>query len=225
MKAIFDHIEELTPTMFSLFFSTESKFNFIPGQYVEVSFPDEDSNNIENNRWFTLSSSPNEDLIAITIKVNPPLSVFKNSFISLKKGQEILISQPIGDFMLPINEDVHLVFISGGIGVTPVRSIIKWLIEQKEKRSIQLIYIAKDESSIIFDDVFKDYSMNYQKIFTTNKRPNSKEFIDELVNYNPGAMFFISGPQTMVESIANDLIERVGNINVIIDYFPGYDTY
>ena len=78
MKAVISHRKDLTPDIVSIYFEPEEKLDFLAGQYVEVTFPDEVNAFIGDNRWFTFSASPSEKLLTITTRLNKPLSDFKS---------------------------------------------------------------------------------------------------------------------------------------------------
>ncbi len=224
MKSVFSHNEFITPNIVSLYFTPEPEFDYLAGQYIELTFPDEHNSSIGDNRWFTLSSSPSESHLMITTKLNKPLSQFKDRLINLKAGDEVLMSEPIGDFVLPIDKSIPLVFISGGIGITPVRSIIKWLSDKNEQREITLNYIVKNDYDFIFEEIFKYYKLDYKPI-TTENSPSSDWVANKFQDgASPLSLFFISGPQIMVERIVDDITKDYGNNQVIMDYFPGYNS-
>jgi ferredoxin-NADP reductase len=224
MKVKFTHLDKKSPNLVSLNFEKSEDFEYLAGQYVEVSFPDETDAMSEGNRWFTLSSSPTEKKLTITTRLNAPLSKFKQRFISLKKGDEIVISEPIGDFVLPRDKSIPLFFISGGIGMTPVRSIVKYLSDLNESRQITLDFFIKDKSDAIFSDIFNGYTMNYFEFVTTSNNPTVKDLRPKLNIIDKNTLFFISGPQLMVESMTNGISQKFDRQQIVMDYFPGYPT-
>ena len=224
MKAVISHRKDLTPDIVSIYFEPEEKLDFLAGQYVEVTFPDEVNAFIGDNRWFTLSASPSEKLLTITTRLNKPLSDFKSRLVNLKRDQEIILSEPIGDFVLPIDKTIPLVFVCGGIGVTPVRSIIKFLVDEKEQRQVTINYIVKHEQDLIFKDLFSDYSASLRPIITNTKGLTNMA-LDELIDgHTDKSLFYVSGPQLLVEDIVDKLERKYVNSQVIMDYFPGYST-
>jgi len=65
----------------------------------------------------------------------------------------------MGDFVLPKQSERPVVFIAGGIGITPFHSIIKWLNKTKQVRDITFIYSVSNEKEIIFQKLFERYGM------------------------------------------------------------------
>lgn len=222
MKIKFIERIQLNLDIISLSFEKPTGYNYLAGQYAEINFIDEKVDSIGDNRWFTLSSSPSESVITITTRLNKPLSKFKNKFVNLKAGDEVLISEPIGDFVLPIDKTIPLVFISGGIGITPVRSIIKWLLDNKEQREITIERIVRSEKDLVFNDLFLKYKMKYRHYINTTNTPLSSIF--DLTKFSSNSLFFISGTQELVEHFTESLSVLYGRQSIIMDYFPGYTS-
>jgi len=223
MLAKIEQIKQLNSDTFSIYFKPDNEFSYLAGQYTEISFPHEHKDFIGDNRWFTLSSSPSEEYLSITIRARKPLSNFKRELLSLKKNDEIIISEPIGDYVLPKDKTIPIVLICGGIGITPARSVIKWLTDKKEARDIILIHFVRDKESLLFSDIFQKYDMSYEPVITSI-HPRESTLADKIIKFKSNSLFFVSGPQTMVESITKDLRAKFGNEQVIMDYFPGYTS-
>ena len=81
-------------------------------------------------------------------------STYKKTLISLNNGGIVVAGQLAGDFTLPEEKDKKLVFIAGGIGVTPFRSMIKYLVDNNEKRDIVIFYSNKRFNDIAYKDIF-----------------------------------------------------------------------
>lgn len=190
----------------------------IAGQYTELYIPHDKTDDRGIKRWFTLSNSPTEEYLTITTKFTPERSsTFKSALKNLKIGDEIKAHMPMGDFVLPKNESIPLVFVAGGIGVTPYRSILKYLIDTGEKRNITLIYAANDEAEMAFLDILEKGATKLIKhigrIDADKILEYSRPITDQLV--------YISGPEPMVEGFEKDLIERgVNKTQLRTDFFP-----
>ena len=65
----------------------------------------------------------------------------------------------MGDFVLPRDDSIPLVFIAGGIGITPFHSIIGNLKDKSEKRQIQLFYGARNLDELVFEKELKEYGV------------------------------------------------------------------
>ena len=223
MKAKFNHSEKITHNITTFWFEPEKKLNYLAGQYSDVTI-----NGLTHT--YTLSSSPTEDLIGLSTKFNEPVSQFKSGLQSLKKGDEIIIKEAMGDYVLPKDSSIPLIFVSGGIGITPARSIIKYLIDTNQKRDIQLLYAVNTEKDLAFDNLFK--SANFVKYVTIISKPLEKinsetgkldtNKVKALAKISDNSMVFVSGPQVMVETICYELAESINRNQIIMDYFEGY---
>jgi hypothetical protein len=139
---------EVGTDTFDFIFENNEKINFKPGQYMEWTLKHRSPDTRGNRRYFTIASSPTEKEIHLGVKFYPEPSSFKNKLLALQIGDEIVAGQRSGDFVLPKNHQKELVFIAGGIGITPFRSMIKYLIDTNEKRNITLLYSNKKVTDI-----------------------------------------------------------------------------
>jgi ferredoxin-NADP reductase len=180
-----------------------------------------------------LSSSPSEDLIAITTRfATEHGSSFKTALRQLKPGDNVTISEPMGDFVLPKDSTIPLVFIAGGMGITPMRSMIKWLVDKNEKRSVHLLYAIQDPSQLAFQDLFAEYDLEPEVMVSQppagwkgHTGHLSAETILDFAGHGPEQLIYLSGPEPMIESLHKQLIEQGVNPNRLVeDYFPGYTT-
>ena len=73
----------------------------------------------------------------------------------MNKNQEIVASHLAGDFVLPRNPKTKLVFIAGGIGITPFRSMLRYLLDKHEVRPIVLFYSNRTVNDIVYVDVLE----------------------------------------------------------------------
>jgi len=205
-------------------FEPMSKFDFTPGQYLEWTLPHKNPDARGTRRFFTVSSAPSEEDITLTMRVAEKGSSFKSAFMNFREGQEVVASSPQGEFILPQDKALPLVFIAGGIGVTPFRSMIKSMLLNNEKRDIVLLYSNKQEADIAFKkllDSAKGFGLRTLYINTDKEGHIDKEMIIKEVQDYQKRIFYISGPQPMVEAIKKTLSEM--KIKMIkTDFFPGY---
>jgi ferredoxin-NADP reductase len=234
MRISFDHSMPEADDITTFFFKPEKKLKYTAGQYIELILEHKNSDNRGHKRWFTLSSSPNDDLISITTRINKQKSSsFKKALTKLSAGDELFINGPMGDFVLPKLIQTPLIFVAGGIGVTPYHSIIKWLSETDEKRPIKFIYAVSNEDEIIFNDTFHKAS---QHVTIVVSKPSDTwggergrldaEMIKGLSSPNEDSLIYISGPEPMVESLGKDLAKAGIDKNQLVqDFFPNYTDY
>lgn len=227
---------KLSPSIYEFIFSPNQKLNFIPGQYLEWTIPNKSMDLRGNRRYFTIASSPSENDIRLGIKMAKEPSSFKKALSSMENGSLITASQLSGDFILESDSNEKLVFIAGGIGVTPFRSIIKKLVDSGEKKSIVLFYTNVIPEDFVYKDIFKQAEMNGVKtVYILSDKTNvpndwkgktgyiTEEMIKDEVSDYKGRKYYLSGPTAMVNSYKKLLASLGIPMNKIItDYFPGF---
>lgn len=234
MKAVFDHGKDTAKNIKTFWFIPETNLEFDAGQYLRWYLPHPSPDQRGERRYFTISSSPSElPLISLTTKFAvQKSSSLKKKLIDIKPGDELDFTGPFGDFVLPKDKTIPLVFVAGGIGVTPFRSIIKWLLDNNEKREIQLLYAVNSREEIAFNDVFETFGIKPSFILA-QPEPGWQgeagrldgERIIKLTGGPKNKLFYISGPEPMVQSLSKSLATAgVAKDRIIIDEFPGYNA-
>lgn len=227
---------EIGPGIYEFKFSSPLKPQFTPGQYMEWTLPIERPDVRGNRRYFTIASSPNEDLM-IGVKLSEASSAFKKELLNLSYNLKVVASSLAGDFTLPADKDKKLVFIAGGIGITPFRSILKSLLEEQEKRDIVVFYTSLSEKEFVFKDVLKEaeeklgikvvYVITDEKNIPENWKGEKGFITEDMLKKNVSELkerlFYLSGPSKMVDSYKKLLGDSgVSWQNITTDYFPGY---
>lgn len=229
--------KELASSIYEFSFKSDEKLLFHPGQYLEWTLGHHKSDGRGVRRYFTIASSPTEDEIKLTVKAMDNGSSFKKSLIEMKKGDQLYASSLGGEFTLPQNQNEKMVFIGGGIGLTPFRSIIKYLLDNKQKTDIIFFYACSAGNEFVYQDLFaqaeKDLGIKVFYVVTNSKNapPNwkgktgyiNKEMMTSEVPDYMERMFYLSGPDAMVQSykkLLNELNVKHGRI--VTDYFPGF---
>lgn len=233
MRVILDHTDNVAENIKTFWFKPERPIHHIAGQFIELRIPHDNKDKRGDKRWFTLSSSPSEALLSITTKFTPEGgSSFKRALLSLKSDSEATMTDPMGDFVLPKDDSADLVFVAGGIGVTPMRSMIKSLHDSSQKRPITLIYTVNNEKDLAFTDLFKDAGINFIPVvgkpgpgWSGETGRLDAEQIIKLAGGHEDKYIFLSGPEPLVENVFKDLKQLgVNKKHLVIDYFPGYDS-
>ena len=223
--------------MYEFIFQPNMKLNFIPGQYLEWTLPNEKTDSRGNRRYFTIAASPTEAEIRLGVKIGGEHSRFKQMLLDMKKGDKIVAAQLAGDFTLPQDTTKKLVFIAGGIGVTPFRSIIKYLMDKKEKRDMVMFYTSVTPEGFVYRELFDSAESIGLKTHYLLTMPAEKVHKDwrgkvgymtkemvlaEVPDYKQRT-FYLSGPSAMVDSY-KELLFRMGVLptSVVTDYFPGF---
>ena len=150
--------------------------------------------------------------------------------VHLKAGDEVYVSSAMGDFVLPKQSERPVVFIAGGIGITPFHSIIKWLNKTKQVRDITFIYSVSNEKEIIFQKLFERYGMK-RIIVVAQPTPDwtgltgrlNGSRILELAQPKEDSLIYVAGTEPMTETLAKELINlSVDERRLVTDFFPGY---
>lgn len=231
MKVTLDHTEDVAKNIRTFWFKPPKPVRYTAGQFIEMTLPHANPDERGIKHWFTLSSSPSEKLISITTKhAVERVSTFKQVLFGLEPGAEITISEPMGDFVLPKDIARPLVFVAGGIGITPMRSMIKWLVDNQEHRTIQLIYAANALEEVAFRDLLNDYGCPTDIILSDPPKNwqglsghlDSAKIL-ELAPDVDNKLYYLSGPEPMVEALEKDLVlSGVDKRRIVGDFFPGY---
>lgn len=234
MKALLQrrHTENLAKNIITFWFQPERPIDQLAGQYIEMTLKHAHPDERGEKRWFTLSSSPTDvPLVSITTKFTEAKgSTFKQALRSLKPGGEVLLSDPMGDFVLPKDHYIPLVFVAGGIGITPFHSIVKYLHDTKQQRNITFLYSVHTEHEMVFQELFEHYGLKRIIVVDTPEGtwdgPSGKlsgKRILELAKPAEDALIYISGPETMVEALDTQLNSLgIAKDRLVGDFFPGY---
>ncbi|MBI2607852.1 MAG: RnfABCDGE type electron transport complex subunit D [Candidatus Doudnabacteria bacterium] len=219
--------EALTPSIVNFWFAPQKPFAFSPGQFLEYTLPHPSSDARGIRRYFTITSSPTEKDILITSRFSEKGSSFKLKLRQMKVDEQIIGSYLAGDFILPQNKKQKLLFIAGGVGVTPFRSMIKNLIDTNEQRDIVLIYAARNQEDLVFTEIFKEaeniLGLKFIPVLAESNQKVDQEFLTTRVSDLKERIAYLSGPEGMVRSLSKVLKNAGLKRNQIKhDYFPGY---
>ena len=236
LQLVLESSKRLSGDIHEFIFKSSQKFVFQAGQYLEWTLPRFYFDSRGNRRYFTIASSPTENTIHLGIRTFADGSEFKKQLVMMKPGQVVTAAQLSGDFILPTNKNTKLVFIAGGIGITPFRSMVKYLIDRKEKRDIILLYACIHPENFVYKDIFstgQEIGLTTEYIVTDKVNVPSdwtgqvgyidEKLLQDAVPDYQRRTYFLSGPETMVKSYYT-LLRSVGISKKQIkkDYFPGF---
>jgi len=228
--------KQISSDIVDFLFAPGKKFAFAPGQYMEWTLQHSKTDSRGNRRYFTIASSPTEDKVLLGIRFYPKGSSFKKALLTLKPKSNIVGGQISGDFTLPKNKNQKLVFIAGGIGITPFRSMIRYLIDTKEKRPIVMFYANKRADEIAYADIFdkaqKELAIKTVYTLTEKSEVSSSwqgkvgridaAMIRQVVPDFSERVFYLSGPHSMVVSYEKVLRSMgIPEKHIKKDFFPG----
>lgn len=234
MKATFVRSEAEADNIRTFYFKSEQPVHYTAGQYTELHLRHKHPDQRGTKRWFTLSSPPDRDFLTITTKYagDDKSSSFKKALFKLEPGAIVDMADPMGDFVLPKLIQTPLIFVAGGIGLTPFHSIVEWLNDTNESRPIKFIYGVRNEDEIVFQDTFARANIQPSIIVSEpsdswgGERGNlSAELILGLEKPSEDTLIYVSGPELMVQALAKDLHKAgVPKNQIVTDEFPNYDA-
>jgi ferredoxin-NADP reductase len=236
LKLSFVERQKEADGIYSFIFNSRDNLKFKPGQYMEWTLPMAKSDSRGNRRYLTISSSPTEKELMLSVRLPAPASSFKQHLDRLKTGDHLLASHLSGSFVLPKDERRKVALLAGGIGITPFRSMVKELLDSGQKRDIALLYSANSPNELAFRELFDSakaiglkttYTITNTADPPTNWQghtgPIGEDLINDAVPDYKNRLFYISGPYGFVRAAREALLKLgVTGRQIITDYFPGY---
>jgi ferredoxin-NADP reductase/Na+-translocating ferredoxin:NAD+ oxidoreductase RnfD subunit len=232
---------QIAPDMYDFVFtdpstgSGQAGMKFKPGQYMEWTLGHQKTDSRGNRRYFTLASSPTENEIHLGVRFYERSSSFKRALLNLDEGDAIAAAGLAGDFTLPKDKNEKLVFIAGGIGITPFRSMAKYLSDKGERRDIILIYSNRSAEDAVYQDIFVEAGrrIGLKTILTFTEtapalwkgergRVNAALIARNVPDWRERT-FYISGAHAMVAA-AEEALKGMGvrPSRIKTDFFPGF---
>lgn len=199
----------------------ESGALWIPGEHGIFKLP---NNKVDGKKWriFSVASIPEEGVMIIGTRTGEDISSFKKELISMKKGDQVSITGPFGWFKIK-DSVTPIVMIAGGVGVTPIRALLKQL-ENKLSRSIEVVYASSDY--YLFEEEIQAIANNNEKITlhqTGNGEETSAALAELTSKYKDNAFYYVSGSQPFIGAIKKQITEKgVKKNRIISDPFLGY---
>ncbi len=208
-------------------FEPEKPVKWIAGQFMHYGLPKPDDVDDTMERYFTISSAPHTGTPQITTRISR--TPFKQALKALKIGDTIDAREPEGDFIWE-DHDRPMVFIAGGIGITPFHSILAERAHSGKSMNVTLVYANRNQDIIFkeeldaLDKAYKDFKIKY-----IIGHPLDIKAVVKAVPHLEDCMVYLSGAEPMVEEISELLDKEVGlsKSQLKQDFFPGYnyDTF
>lgn len=199
-------------------------FPFQAGQHIQVSvpkllYPDPKG----SSRTFSIASSPSNKK-SISISFRDSGSGFKRTLMELPIGTKVAIEGPHGFFTLPRDHSRPVVFIAGGIGITPFLSMISFASEKKLTQRITLLYANRDKENAAYLDTLETLEKQNPYFIMKNKFGFlDNDFLKSAVEESPDVLWYIAGPQMMVATVKEALIHfGIDEEKVYLEEFIGY---
>ena len=194
--------------------STQSPFSYIPGQFAFVSF--RNTSVSKEPHAFTLSSTPSRPgVLQFTIRA---CGDWTRNAGSLSTGDRAIIQGPFGRFShLCTTPNRELIMIAGGIGITPMLSMLRFMADHGDPRPITLIWSNRSKEQVVFADemdALADILTGLRRIpiFTRNTengdravRLNRVSLETMLSGCSHRSAIFVCGPPRMMTQVKTDL--------------------
>lgn len=190
--------------------SVPSDFSFLPGMWVMLHFPDAP----KPARAYSISSSPYEKgRIELTMNRVGPLT---ERLFTLKGGESLELKGPYGKWVYR-DEDRRAVFISGGTGLTPFRSMCRYVLEKRLPNKLTILYSAKTPDAVLYRRDLARFGAAGIKVYVTITRPEADEpgptgrldirtLRREVEGFSDSA-YYLCGPISLVEGLTAALAQ------------------
>ncbi len=223
----------LTPTTDEFIFTPNKPIHFLAGQYIEMQLYHKKIDFRGYRRSFSLTSAPGKDEVSIGVKFYEPSSSFKSALRALPLGSTIPVTGYWGDFVLPKDPTTPIVYIAGGIGVTPFISHLKTAMNYKEIRDVVLVYSVNSPAEIAYKDVLiqsgikvvivtdekvKDLPQGWKQVRASRI---SQEVLAKAIPNVEHSHAYVSGPPPFVDT-AKRALRSLKAKRIKTDYFTGY---
>jgi glycine betaine catabolism B len=226
----------------------KTPFNYTAGQFAFF-----DIGGVYNDpkgpiRHFTISSSPTENFIMFSTRIRD--SPYKQRLSTLEKGVKVKVRGPEGQFVLHQDYSKPTVFLSGGIGVTPFRSMVKYATDKQLPIKIIMFDSNRNRNNILFRKEFDDWANTNKKlriIYTISEEEDQEHeqsssaakndwngeygHIDKAMilkyldtNELNNSVFYICGPPSMLKAMQSLLQEEleIPKERIKVEEFTGY---
>ena len=223
-------------TMAFRFDTIGAGYTFRPGQNADFSLLDPPQTDGEGNvRTLSFATSPN-DQASFMVAMRMRSTAFKNSLQAIPLGARVKVSRPMGSFTLHKDSSRPAVFLAGGIGITPMLSMISWASEEKLPHKMYLFYSNRTPQEAPFMDRLEGWARqnpNFKLIATVTRDYNSswlhemgrinKEMLTGHLGEIHAPVYYVAGPPGMVEAMRL-LLDGLGvsEDNIKTEEFAGY---
>lgn len=227
--------EEIAKETMAFRFEKPNDFKFKAGQFSRFTLIDPPENDDEgNSRTFTLTSAPFEKDLIVATRMRS--TAFKRSLKKIPIGIELKLEGPTGSFVLHSKVDIPAVFLTGGIGITPVRSILQQATHDKLAHEIFLFYSNHTPQDAAFMNEFKELAQknsHFHFIPVMSKAEKGTwngesghidlKMLSRYLSDIKKPIYYISGPNDMVSAM-EEMLHKAGisDDNVRSEVFGGY---
>ena len=210
-------------------FERPADLDYTPGQFFFVLLSSPSGRHLEHH--FSFSSSPTEPNVEFTTRMTG--HEFKNRLEELTPGDSVHLAGPDGAFVL-VPGMSKVAYVCGGIGITPVRSTIRWALDTGAAVDIVVLYANRDLAATAFREEFEAIGAGNVHIVNVLSEPEPEwrgrtgridaSLVRAVLPDSRERDFFVSGPPQMVDSLVSVLRDEVGvdPTKIVSEHFPGY---
>src|SRR3954462_5131173 len=157
MRALVKETREVAQgTLLVVFDLQGEEVDFRPGQYFWVELPDRGHQDEKGlRRHISVVTSPTErGVLGMCTRLRD--TAFKQTLAELQVGDEVEVEPPKGAYVLPEDTSPHYVFVAGGVGITVLRSMLRYIPDPGEPYRVTLVYSNRDRASTPFLDELQE---------------------------------------------------------------------
>lgn len=218
-------------------FEKPNGFEYKAGQHITITLldpPETDEKGI--SRLFSLASAPHEKQLMIATRMRN--TAFKRVLQTLSVGAKVEIYGPSGSFLVPEDPHQPVVFLAGGIGITPFFSILKQADHDKVSRKFFLFYSnRRPEDAAFFEELLRleQENANFTVVHTMTEAEKSSmpwqgetgyidnAMLDKYADNLENPVYYMAGPPAMVMAMKEMMLQRGINKEYIKhENFYGY---
>ena len=203
-------------------FEKPAGYTFTAGQYVALIAPKIEGIEADARglvRSFSLAAAPFESLLMFAMRSGE--SAFKKTFWQLAPGDTVTITDPVGSFVLsPETDPQPVVFLVGGIGITPIWSMLKQAEHEQSQKKFTLLYANRFLKDVAFHQELGALALpnfRYVSVLSKSEEPCApaddergyicealiKKYVDDV----PGSLYYLVGSPQFIEAMEKMLSE------------------
>jgi ferredoxin-NADP reductase len=218
-------------------FEKPSNWTFKAGQFLEMTLSGPSETDAEGNtRTFSIASGPHEDTLMVATRMRD--TAFKRVLKTMPLGSAVKIEGPSGSLTLHNNATRTAVFLAGGIGITPFRSIVFRAAKEKLPHRIFLFFSnRRPEDAPFLDELqaLEKENPNYKLVASMTEMakshrswrgevgPIDREMLLRYLRDAVSPIYYVAGPPEMVKGL-HTMINGAGvdDDNIRAEEFAGY---
>jgi ferredoxin-NADP reductase len=218
-------------------FEKPSKWTFKAGQFLDMTLIDPSETDAEGNtRTFSIASAPHDETLMVATRMRD--TAFKRVLNTMPLESAVKIEGPSGNLTLHSNVKRTAVFLAGGIGITPFRSMVFRAAQEKLPHQILLFYSNnRPEDAPFLDELqaLEKENPNYKLIASMTEMAKShrswhgevglidKEMLSRYLKDAVSPIYYVAGPPGMVKGLHTMIHETgVGDDDIRAEEFAGY---